>query len=152
MHEKGCRMTNYVLMPNHLHFMLFVPEGLSINSILANMKRFAAYEVIKRLQTSEQSNLLVQLADGVSRAATESHKHRVWRVSSDIKLCYSPWFVQQKMDYIHGNPVRGKWMLADDASRYPHSSAAFYMEGREDKNVKLAHVGEVSFGASTSTA
>ena len=68
MHEKGCRMTNYVLMPNHLHFMLFVPEGLSINSILANMKRFAAYEVVKRLRTSGSSDLLVRLADQVSLA------------------------------------------------------------------------------------
>ena len=152
MHEKGCRMTCYVLMPNHIHFMLFVPEGMTINSILANMKRFAAYEVVKRLRTSGSSDLLVRLADQVSLAASGSHKHRIWRVSSDIKLCYSPWFVQQKMDYIHGNPVKGKWMLAEDASLYPHSSAAFYMEGREDEKVKLVHVDEVSLGASTSTA
>ncbi|MEO5584226.1 MAG: hypothetical protein ABIQ75_02130 [Flavobacteriales bacterium] len=116
------------------------------------MKRFAAYEVVKRLRTSGSSDLLVRLADQVSLAASGSHKHRIWRVSSDVKPCYSPWFVKQKMDYIHGNPVKGKWMLAEDASLYPHSSAAFYIEGRTDKNVKLVHVGEVSFGASTSTA
>ena len=116
------------------------------------MKRFAAYETIKRLQASEQSDLLARLADGVSRAASGSHKHHVWRVSSDIKLCYSPWFIQQKIGYIHRNPVRGKWMLAEDASLYPHSSAGFYLEGRENKSVKLVHVDEVSFGASTSTA
>jgi REP element-mobilizing transposase RayT len=151
-HKKGCRITCYVLMPNHLHFLLFVPEGLSINTILASMKRFAAYEVINRLKASEQRDLLARLADDVRPAASGSHKHRVWRVSSDIKLCYSPWFIQQKIHYIHRNPVRGKWMLAEDASLYPHSSAAFYMNGREDKNVKLVHVDEVSFGTSTSTS
>jgi REP element-mobilizing transposase RayT len=152
MHEKGCRMVGYVLMPNHLHIMIFVPDGLSINTILSNMKRFAAYEIITRLNGLDRNDLLVQLTDGVTRAVVPRPKHRVWRTSSDIKPCYSPWFIQQKMNYIHGNPVRGKWRLAEDATLYPHSSAAFYVEGTEDRNVRLVHVDEVSFGASTSTA
>ena len=144
-------MTSYVLMPNHLHFILFVPEGMSINSILANMKRFAALEVIKRLQASANTEILVSLAGDVTKASSTTHMHRVWRLSSDIKPCYSPWFIQQKVNYIHRNPVKGKWMLAADASLYPHSSAAFYLLGKEHDHVKLVHVNEVGF-APTSAA
>jgi REP element-mobilizing transposase RayT len=152
MHEKGCRMVGFVLMPNHVHLMLFVPDGLSINSILANMKRFAAYEVIARLNELGRSNLLDQLMEGVTHSAAPKQRHRVWRTSSDIKPCYSPWFIQQKINYIHANPVRGKWRLAEDSTQYEHSSAAFHREGKEHTNVRLVHVDEVSFGASRSTA
>jgi hypothetical protein len=35
----------------------------------------------------------------------------------------------QKLDYIHRNPVSGKWNLAPDFTKYPHSSAGFYELG-----------------------
>ncbi len=143
--SKGCGVISYVLMPNHVHLLLFVPEGESINSVLSNMKRFSAYEVIKRLKASALDGLLSQLAEAVNRAASGSQHYRVWRISSDIKLCYSDWFIQQKLDYIHGNPVRGSWELAEDASSYEHSSAAYYLHGIENKHVKLVHVDEVGF-------
>jgi hypothetical protein len=43
--------------------------------------------------------------------------------------CASEKMVEQKLDYIHHNPVRGKWNLVDDFAKYPHSSAAFYELG-----------------------
>ena len=127
---KGCRITGFVLMPNHVHLLLFVPEGLSINSILANLKRFAAYEIIARLQRQEAADLLSRLVDGLTSGdKAREQQHRVWRTSSDIKVCTSDRFVTQKLDYIHANPVKGKWSLVADASDYAHSSAAFYLNG-----------------------
>ena len=35
-------------------------------------------------------------------------------------------FLLQKINYIHNNPVSGKWMLAKDFVAYEHSSASFY--------------------------
>ena len=37
-------------MPNHLHLLIFVNENESINKLLANGKRFLAYEIVKRLE------------------------------------------------------------------------------------------------------
>jgi hypothetical protein len=38
--------------------------------------------------------------------------------------------IEQKLDYIHHNPVKGKWKLVDDFTDYHHSSAAFYELGK----------------------
>jgi hypothetical protein len=35
----------------------------------------------------------------------------------------------QKLDYIHYNPVSGKWQLAKNFVGYEHSSASFYEAG-----------------------
>ena len=34
--------------------------------------------------------------------------------------------IEQKLDYIHHNPVSGKWNLVEDFVTYRHSSAQFY--------------------------
>ena len=37
--------------------------------------------------------------------------------------------IEQKLDYIHHNPVKGKWNLVDDFTNYQHSSTGFYELG-----------------------
>jgi putative transposase len=39
---------------------------------------------------------------------------------------------KQKLDYIHFNPVRGKWRLAKDDISYYYSSARFYETGVDE--------------------
>ena len=46
--------------------------------------------------------------------------------SFDAKDIHNEKFLHHKIDYIHHNPVSGKWNLAEDFASYEHSSAAFY--------------------------
>ena len=39
---------------------------------------------------------------------------------------------RQKLEYIHGNPVFPKWLLAKDHTSYHYSSARFYEHGVEE--------------------
>jgi hypothetical protein len=64
-------------------------------------------------------------------------------VSSDIKPCYTDKFLLQKLEYIHANPVTGKWELADSAEKYLHSSAAFYELNLEHPKIKITHYKDV---------
>ena len=40
----------YVILPNHVHFIIRVPEGGQLNTLLSNGKRFTAYVIIDRLR------------------------------------------------------------------------------------------------------
>lgn len=127
---KGCKLTGFVFMPNHVHLLLHVPAGLSVNTVLGNAKRFWAYEVIKRLRSQEDLALLNFLQEGAERLVRSSpQKHRVWDVSSDIKICNNAFLSEQKLRYIHANPMRKGWKLAEREVDYPYSSAAFYANG-----------------------
>jgi len=44
--------------------------------------------------------------------------------------------LEQKLDYIHFNPVSGKWNLTKTYLKYRYSSAVFYEAG-ENKPVSL---------------
>ncbi len=118
-------------MPNHVHVLVsFINAQQSINTIIGNGKRFMAYEIIKRLQTNNENELLRKLSEGIEVTRKENKKlHQVWEQSFDWKDCRSVPFIYQKLDYMHHNPIVKKWALSINALEYIHSSAKFYLTG-----------------------
>jgi hypothetical protein len=58
-------------------------------------------------------------------------KHQTWqRDSLGIKI-FTKKVALQKLNYIHQNPIRGKWHLAQDDISYPFSSAEYYATGQD---------------------
>jgi putative transposase len=99
--NKGNELEGFVIMPNHLHLLIFVNETENINMLLANGKRFLAYEIIKRLEQQQQYEILNQLELAVTtKEKQRKKKHRVFEVSSDIKPCYTEKFLLQKLNYL----------------------------------------------------
>ena len=100
----------YVIMPNHLHAIVhFHKEGFNLNTIVANGKRFMAYEIINRLEIAANRVLLNQLKNKVSdRDKKKGQLHKVFKDSFDAKAIYCHKFLMQKINYIHNNPVSGK--------------------------------------------
>ena len=143
--KRNHQISGFVIMPNHLHMIIYVAEDKStINTILGNGKRFLAYEIVRRLETKNREDILQILASHVTPSERKrGKKHRVFEVSSDIKPCYTDKFLLQKLEYIHANPVTGKWELADSAEKYLHSSAAFYELNLEHPKIKITHYNDV---------
>ena len=143
-HQNLSETIAYVVMPNHLHCILYFPvEGFDLNKIISNAKRFMAYDIIKRLQKIGREDILDRLSAGLTaREIGKGQKHRVFEESFDAKAIYSENFLKQKIDYIHHNPVSGKWSLASDYSKYEHSSASFYEDG-EAKHFSPKHYKDI---------
>lgn len=126
--RKQCQVLSFVIMPNHLHLLVFIPTASGrIDTLMGNGKRFMAYQVIEKLQQQMDTETLALLAKGVNASDRKRGKlHQVFQPSFDIKTCLTDAFTQQKLDYIHLNPVSKKWNLVDDYRNYEHSSARFY--------------------------
>ncbi|HEX5653710.1 MAG TPA: hypothetical protein VFX58_11590 [Chitinophagaceae bacterium] len=93
-----------------------------------------AYDIIDRLELYGKEDVLSFLAESVSeRERKKGQLHKVFAESFDAKGIYSEKFFAQKLDYIHHNPVSGKWQLVDDYTKYEHSSASFYERGEVKK-------------------
>jgi len=123
----------YVIMPNHLHLLLYYSgTSRSLNFEIGEAKRFIAYEIIKRLKQSKEFALLEELSNAVQMKDKSRGKlHEVWEDSFDCKECRTEKFIMQKLQYIHFNPCSGKWKLAVDPLHYQHSSAGFYISGKQ---------------------
>jgi hypothetical protein len=55
--------------------------------------------------------------------------YQFWKRNPKAMELDSQFLVEQKLDYIHNNPVQGKWMLPNSALEYPWSSIRFYEIG-----------------------
>ena len=89
-----------------------------------------AYEMVNRLEENKETVLLELLAKSVTiREQKKGQLHKVFKSSFDAKPIFSDKFLMQKINYIHNNPVSGKWHLAKDIVSYEHSSASFYGPG-----------------------
>ena len=139
--QKNETVTGYVIMPNHLHILMYHrEENGSINKIISNAKRFMTYEMVERLKQKNDFATLDLLSDGLSeREKKKGQLHRGFEESFDCKRCYTEKFIQQKLNYMHNNPIQPKWNLCENAIDYEHSSAAFYSECNKKYKFNLRH-------------
>jgi len=127
--SKGHFIVGYVIMPNHIHVIIAFrnTQGVSINSMVGEGKRFMAYGIVRRLKEKKEQEVLVELSALVNATDRKRGKqHEVFEPSFDWKACRSNKFINQKLDYIHSNPCRGIWNLVVEESEYIHSSAKYY--------------------------
>jgi putative transposase len=89
-----------------------------------SLLKYTAHEFLKKLKAFGQSK--------VYEVNAANKKHEIWqRDSLSIEL-YSKKVALQKLEYIHFNPVKGKWQLSKDDVSYHYSSARFYETGIDD--------------------
>jgi hypothetical protein len=124
--QKRILLFAFVIMPSHLHAVI-KPVSLSIGTILQQFGSFTAHEMLKRLREDGDKDLLNLFRQ---QKRDPRHKHSIWQ-DIQAKNIYSMDVLQQKLEYIHQNPVAKKWNLVMDRADYPYSSAGYYDYGRE---------------------
>ena len=95
---QGHYITGYVIMPNHFHglFAFRNTQGVSINSIVGNGKRFIAYEIIKGLKALNEQQVLDHLEKAVNKKDVLKGKlHEVFEPSFEWKACETEKFIEQ---------------------------------------------------------
>ena len=136
LNENTFNLLGYVIMPNHFHGIIHIPADSKkdINQLVANGKRFIAYEIIKGLKEKKENSLLALLSKGLTnQEIKKGQKHKVFKSSFDCKEIMHIQMLQIKLDYIHKNQCQGKWNLVNAYTDYPYSSAAFYELDTENK-------------------
>ncbi len=141
---KEVYVTGFVIMPNHIHLLLyFSPNSPELMKVIANGKRFLAYEIVKRLEMQKEIQLLDRMQKVVNLSDRKNKKlHEVFRPSYDAKECFTEDFILQKLDYIHKNPISKKWNLVENYLDYKHSSARFYVLNERCPEFELRHFGD----------
>jgi REP element-mobilizing transposase RayT len=126
--HKRTQLNAFVVMPTHLHAVLWPDEGIHLSDVLRDFKRFTSRSISKEaLQRGDHQSLNVFAAARQSNRAQDVSQYQVWQEGSHPEAVYTPEFAQQKIDYIHANPVRaGLAAMPDD---WPCSSARAYLHG-----------------------
>ena len=86
--------------------------------------KYTSHTFLKQLKATGKSSLY--------EVKASNKKHEIWQRDSLGIEIYSRAVAKQKIDYIHFNPVCGKWLLAKDDISYFYSSARVYETGVDE--------------------
>ncbi len=112
----------YVLMPNHLHLILWPKEPEDLPKIMRDFKKYTSLEIRKLLENNKNTKILSSLRRNALRYKNQEYK--LWMDRYDRLIIYSPEVLTQKVDYIHYNPVKDR--LAEEITDWKYSSARNY--------------------------
>ena len=124
--QKRILLFAFVIMPSHLHAII-KPVSDSIGAAVQQFGSFTAHEMLKRLRQDNQKDLLNLFQQN---RRDRRHEHSIWQ-DIQAKNIFSMDVLQQKLEYIHQNPVAKEWNLVKDRADYPYSSAGYYDYGRK---------------------
>ncbi|HVD97654.1 MAG TPA: hypothetical protein VNB90_05565 [Cytophagaceae bacterium] len=125
----------FVIMPNHMHLIWELLKMNGNEKPHASLMKFTAHTIQDDLRKNHPKVLeLFQVED-------TSRKYHFWKRNPLPVWLYTPEIIYQKLDYIHNNPVQGRWNLCDSPYDYKYSSARFYETGIDDFGF-LTHIGE----------
>ena len=115
---KGLELFAWCIMSNHVHLIARAAPGLKLQDIMRDHKKFTAKAVVKAIEENPKESrrewLLVQLSKPNGGIQLWQHDlHPIWLRRPDI--------IQQKLRYIHRNPVEEG--LVEEPHHYLYSSA-----------------------------
>jgi len=124
--QKGLQLHAWVLMSNHLHMIISRNSKFELFEIMRDFKKFTAKQIIETIQLENESRQKWILSE-LSFAAKVSTRHENFRVWQDgnhaIELTDNE-IMQQKLEYIHSNPVKAEWV--NEPHHFKYSSATDY--------------------------
>ena len=126
--RKHTQLNAFVLMPSHLHAVLWPEDNINLSDVLRDFKRFTSRSISSLAQTRGDQDYLGQFAtarkSGRERGTSD---YQVWEDGSHPEAIYGDDFARQKIEYIHNNPVKAG--LVSKAEDWLYSSAKAYLAG-----------------------
>ena len=120
--QKGLVVYGYVLMTNHLHLIVRSQSG-KLSRTIQDFKKFTASSMIDAIKTEPESrkDWLLHRFQWNATLHQRGSDHQVWTHENHAEAIFSEKFFNQKLNYIHNNPVRAGWV--ENPEEYIYSSA-----------------------------
>jgi putative transposase len=121
--KKKIEVYGFVIMPNHIHLIW---ANLSMNGKEkphASFMKFTGYRFLGELRNHHPTHLERFVSDKNNR------NYQFWQRNALPIRMYDRKILEQKLNYIHLNPLQEHWNLVDDPNDYYFSSCSFYEHG-----------------------
>src|SRR5688572_7763905 len=125
--HKGLELYAWCLMSNHLHLIAAAKVNYHLSNILRDFKKHTSRTIVEAILKHENESrrhwllLRFAFAGAVDPKVTN---FKFWQDGNEAKEITSNNFLQQKLEYIHQNPVRAE--IVAEPEHYLYSSAANY--------------------------
>ncbi len=137
--KKGLQINAWVLMSNHIHLVASASAvNTTMSDILRDMKKYTSKKIVAAITEVPESRRewMLYRFDFAGKYEPKIKNYKFWQDGNDAKEIQTFPFLQQKIEYIHNNPVRTE--LVVEPHHYRYSSAIDYSGGKGLLPVVLA--------------
>lgn len=135
--NKGLVIHAWCIMPNHIHMIISRNRKSTLSEIMRDFKRYTSIEIVKTIENTNESrkkwiiNIFKETAGKIKRV----ENYKVWHDGNHPVELDSNYLIEQKLEYIHENPVKAGFVW--EAEHYVYSSATDYAGGKGLLDVEL---------------
>ena len=128
--HKGLRINAYVVMPTHLHAILFHESfgAKSLETVVTDFRKFTG----RQLCDFSERHTPACFSEMFRRAAGSDRDRRFWQATRHPEQVQTEPFWQRKIDYLHENPSRKG--LVRRAVDWRFSSASYWQSDGQIAN------------------
>ena len=130
-HEKGLVIYAWVLMSNH-RLMIVGSKGKNkVSDILRDFKKFTSKEIVRTLlveSTESRRDWMLNRFEYAGKNDKKITNYRFWQEGNNAQEIFLNDYFNQKLNYIHENPVKAE--LVNRAEEYRYSSAIDWAGGK----------------------
>ena len=129
--EKGLIIYAWVLMTNHMHMIVGAHGVNKVSDIMRDFKKFTSKEILRTLladNTESRREWMLNRFEYAGKNDKKIKNYRFWQEGNDAQGIYLNDYFNQKLNYIHENPVKAE--IVNRAEEYRYSSAIDYAGGK----------------------
>jgi REP element-mobilizing transposase RayT len=126
--NKGLSLFAYVIMSNHIHLLARSEHG-DMSGLIRDFKNYTSKKFLDVIDSDIESRKdWMKIVFAYHAKLKNKQNNQIWTHENHAELVYSQKFIEQKLNYIHENPVRsGIVVKAED---YLYSGAKNQMPTR----------------------
>lgn len=109
--NKSLEIFAFVFMLNHLHFIGRAPDLIGV---IRDMKKFLSKEM--------QKNIIATEPEALNLFKIRDNEYRFWKDGNYSERIETVDFLEQKINYIHNNPVRREYVNYSEDWRWSSAS------------------------------
>jgi REP element-mobilizing transposase RayT len=122
--NKGLNLFAFVIMSNHIHLLAQSEVG-DLSGFIRDFKRYTSKRFVEIMESGKESRSeWMGMVFKYHAKLKANQTHQVWTHENHAEHIYSQKFIEQKVQYIHNNPVRSGIVL--NPEDYLYSSARNY--------------------------
>lgn len=117
----------WCIMTNHIHLVFRVSGPNEPQHVLGDSKRYTSKKLIKTIEENPKESRRERLLETFRSAGARSSnttKHQFWRHDNKPIELWSNKVIDEKINYIHRNPVEAG--IVHHPADYLYSSARYY--------------------------
>ncbi|NOY51504.1 MAG: transposase [Chlorobi bacterium] len=129
--NKGLVLYSWCLMTNHLHLIAEADEKTNLSGILRDFKKFTSKAIVNEIIENpheSRKHWMLDEFEFVGRNNPKIKNYKFWQDGNEAKEIVRVEFLEQKLNYIHQNPVKSE--VVNNAEDYRYSSAIDYAGGK----------------------